>query len=318
MASDFLELKKKLPELGIGLGLRKELAMETLAHRDSIDWLEVIPENYMDIGGATRDRLDTVRSLFPMVSHGINLSIGSTDELNVEYLKSLKRLLDDLNCPWFSDHICFTSFDGVYMQDLLPMPLNREAVNHVAERARRVQDFVGRPFLLENISFYMQMPGTDMQETDFISEVLEKADCGLLLDVNNVYVNSLNHSFDPLEYVDKLPLERVVQIHVAGHKRVGDYVIDTHGAAVVEPVFEILARVLERASVKAVMLERDQNFPDFSELLAELVHIRKVCESSSLFANLHKTESDVNTESLLAVLAADKSARGREVRVLSA
>lgn len=318
MAGDFLSLKRNLPELGIGLGLRRELAMETLEHRADIDWLEVIPENYMNIGGATRDRLDAVRTLFPVVSHGINLSIGSTDELNKEYLKSLKVLLDEVDAPWFSDHICFTSFDGVYMQDLLPLPFSKEAVNHIAERARIVQDFIGRPFLLENISFYMQMPGHEMHETDFISEILEKADIGLLLDVNNVYVNSINHSFDPCAYLDKLPLERVVQIHVAGHKKIGDYIIDTHGEAVIEPVFEILKYALQRADVKAVMLERDQNFPDFAELLAELQQLRAIAQSCSRLQGVSKNSDEVNTSKFQAALAADKAARGREVRVLSA
>ncbi len=319
MTSDFLSLKKNLPELGIGLGLRRELAMDTLAHRDRIDWLEVIPENYMDIGGATRERLGAAKELFPLVSHGINLSIGSADELNYDYLKSLKRLLDDLNSPWFSDHICFTSFDGVYMQDLLPLPFSNEAVAHIAERARRVQDFIGRPFLLENISFYMNMPGCEMAETDFISEILEKADCGLLLDVNNVYVNSLNHSFDPCEYLKKLPLERAVQIHVAGHKKIGKNIIDTHGEAVIEPVFDVLRFALKNSSVKAVMLERDQNFPEFQELLSELDELRTISLSCSLFKNIAKsTTAAEDSHRVHNILANDKSARGREQRVLSA
>lgn len=318
MTSDFLSAKKNLPELGIGLGLRRELAMDTLAHRDSIDWLEMIPENYMDIGGATRERLEAVKALFPLVSHGINLSIGSVDDLNQDYLKSLKRLLDELNCPWFSDHICFTSFDGIYMQDLLPMPFSKEAVNHIAERARRVQDFVGRPFLLENISFYMHMPGCEMAETDFIWEILEKADCGLLLDVNNVYVNSLNYGFDPCEYLRKLPLERAVQIHVAGHKKIGDQIIDTHGEAVVQPVFDVLKFALENSRVKAVMLERDQNFPDFDELLDELAELRRIANSCSMFTDLPKNAGSVDTQRLQNILANDTSARGREQRVLSA
>ena len=249
--------------------------------------------------------------------HGINLSIGTTDDLNYGYLKSLKKLLDELNCPWFSDHICFTSIDGIYMQDLLPLPFSREAVRHVAERTRRVQDFIGRPFLLENISFYLQMPGREMAETDFIGEIVEKADCGLLLDVNNVYVNSLNHAFDPLQYLDRLPLERVVQIHVAGHKRIGEFVIDTHGSPVVEPVFEILRYALAKTSVKAVMLERDQNYPEFSELLAELERIRSVAASCLLFEHVQSPASDAQRVSL-PIVDADKSSRGREMRVLSA
>jgi len=166
------------------------------------------------------------------------------------------------------------------MHDLLPMPFSHEAVAHVAKRARAVQEQVGRPFLLENISFYMQMPGHEMTEAQFLGEVLEQADCGLLLDVNNIYVNSVNHGFDPYEFLNQIPLERTVQIHVAGHSHVDDVIIDTHGASVVQPVFALLKYVLERTDVKAVMLERDQNFPAFKEILAELAEIRAIVEAT--------------------------------------
>src|SRR5262249_48293569 len=158
-------------------------------------------------------RLLAAQSLFPLVSHGVNLSIGSTDELNEQYLEELKEILDKTDSPWWSDHLCFTSVQGTYMHDLLPLPFTREAVAHIAKRIKRVQDFTQRPFLIENISFYMNMPCCEMTDAQFLCEVLEAADCGLLLDVNNVYVNSLNHGFDPFEYVDQLPLDRVVQMH---------------------------------------------------------------------------------------------------------
>jgi uncharacterized protein len=226
---DFLDTKKRLPNLGIGLGLRRELAAETLESKNRIDWLELVPENYMGLGGACRERLESARNEFPLVTHGINLSIGSTDDLNSEYLSKLKKLLDLIDAPWFSDHLCFTSCDGIYMHDLLPLPRSKEAINLIAEKVKRVQEIIGRPFLLENISYYMNVPGSEMNDSQFLAEVLEKADCGLLLDVNNVYVNSLNHNFDPYHYLDQIPLERTVQIHVAGHKQGSEYVIDTHG-----------------------------------------------------------------------------------------
>ncbi|MCC7532129.1 MAG: DUF692 domain-containing protein [Candidatus Melainabacteria bacterium] len=278
---DFLDTKKLLPNLGIGLGLRRELASQTLENRSRIDWLELIPENYMGLGGACRERLESAREKFPLVTHGINLSIGSTDDLNSEYLSKLKKLLDFTDSPWFSDHLCFTSFDGIYMHDLLPIPRSKEAIKLIAEKVKRVQGTVGRPFLLENISYYMNVPGSQMSDSQFLAEVAEKADCGLLLDVNNVYVNSLNHGFDPFQYVDQIPLERTVQIHVAGHKQGTDYVIDTHGSAVVEPVFELLRYVLERVDVNGVMLERDQNFPEFEEILSEVDHIRKISQAAT-------------------------------------
>lgn len=277
---DFLDTKKRLPNLGIGLGLRRELAAETLASRNRIDWLELVPENYMGLGGACRERLESARDKFPLVTHGINLSIGSTDDLNSEYLSKLKKLLDLIDAPWFSDHLCFTSCDGIYMQDLLPVPRSKEAIKLIAEKIKRVQATIGRPFLLENISYYMNVPGCEMNDSQFLAEVAEKADCGLLLDVNNVYVNSLNHNFDPFKYLDQIPLERTVQIHVAGHKQGSEYVIDTHGSAVVEPVFELLQYVLERVEVKGVMLERDQNFPEFTEILQEVDRIRSISESA--------------------------------------
>lgn len=279
--SDFHDTKKLLPNLGIGLGLRRELASQTLESKSRIDWLELVPENYMGLGGACRERLDSAREQFPLVTHGINLSIGSTDDLNAEYLRKLKQLLDYIDAPWFSDHLCFTSCDGIYMHDLLPLPRSKEAINLIAEKVKRVQGTIERPFLLENISYYMNVPGSEMNDSQFLAEVVEKADCGLLLDVNNVYVNSLNHDFDPFQYLDQIPLERTVQIHVAGHKQGVDYVIDTHGSSVVEPVFQLLQYVLERVEAKGVMLERDQNFPEFAEILTEVDRIRQIDNAAS-------------------------------------
>lgn len=278
---DFLDTKKRLPNLGIGLGLRRELATKTLESESRIDWLELVPENYMGLGGACRERLESARNKFPLVTHGINLSIGSTDDLNSDYLSKLKKLLDLIDAPWFSDHLCFTSCDGIYMHDLLPLPRSKEAIKLIAEKVKRVQETIGRPFLLENISYYMNVPGCEMNDSQFLAEVAEKADCGLLLDVNNVYVNSLNHGFDPYQYLDQIPLERTVQIHVAGHKQGSEYVIDTHGSAVVEPVFELLQYVLERVEAKGVMLERDQNFPEFEEILLEVDRIRAISDAAA-------------------------------------
>ena len=278
MTSDFFKIKNELPVLGIGLGLRRELETETLENQDRIDWLEIVPENYMDIGGSARTRLQAALDEFPIVTHGVNLSIGSCDELNKEYLASLKRLLDFIDAPWFTDHLCFTSQDGVYMHDLLPVPQSKEAVKHVSERIKRVQDYIERPLLLENISYYMEVPGCEIPEAQFLSLVLETGDCGLLLDVNNVYVNSINLNFDPYKYLDSLPLDRIVHMHVAGHGHGEQAIIDTHGAPVIEPVYDLLEYVLKKVPVNAVMLERDQNFPQFEEILAELDEIRAIAD----------------------------------------
>lgn len=276
MVFDFHTTKKKLPVLGVGLGLRRELAHETFDNADKIDWLELVPENYMDLGGAARERLEQANSAFPLVTHGVNLSIGSVDPLSETYLKALKKLLDTIDAPWFSDHLCFTSVAGHYLHDLLPLPTSREAVQHVVKRIKMVQDYIERPLLLENISYYMNMPGSELTEVQFLSDVLDKADCGLLLDVNNVYVNSINHNFDPYKYLNALPIERTVQMHVAGHSHGEEMIIDTHGNPVIEPVFELLDYVLARVPVNAVMLERDQNYPEFSEILDELRQIRTI------------------------------------------
>lgn len=319
---DFLDTKKRLPNLGIGLGLRRELAAETLESKNRIDWLELVPENYMGLGGACRERLESARNEFPLVTHGINLSIGSTDDLNSEYLSKLKKLLDLIDAPWFSDHLCFTSCDGIYMHDLLPLPRSKEAINLIAEKVKRVQEIIGRPFLLENISYYMNVPGSEMNDSQFLAEVLEKADCGLLLDVNNVYVNSLNHNFDPYHYLDQIPLERTVQIHVAGHKQGNEYVIDTHGSAVIEPVFELLQYVLERVEAKGVMLERDQNFPEFEEILAEVDRIRKISDAASEVRRSGSAPRAASTlkhyERKAAPLGRKDSAEVKHARVLSA
>lgn len=282
MVEEFGNVKKSLPVLGVGLGLRRELAESIFAAnrlaKEQVDWLEFIPENYMGVGGAAYERLQQAKQEFPLISHGINLSIGSTDEFDLGYLKTLKSLLDQLNVPWWSDHLCFSGTDAVYLHDLLPLPFSREALDHVVGRIQNVQNFMSRPFLIENISYYMQIPGAEMSEAQFLSEVLEQANCGLLLDVNNVYVNSVNHGFDAAKFLDQLPLERVVQIHVAGHKITEELVVDTHGAPVIEPVYELLRQVVAKTEVKAVLLERDQNFPDFEELLGELSKIRQIVE----------------------------------------
>lgn len=295
MSIDFLDLKKQLPILGIGLGLRREIAAETFANIKEIDWLEFTPENYMRMGGTQRDILEIAASRFPLTSHGVKLSIGSSDELDFRYLEDLKHLLKDFSVPWFSDHFCYSSAAGFYLHDLLPLPRTKELVAQMAKRIQQVQDFIGLPLLLENISYYMEMPGSTYSESEFISEVLEKADCGLLLDLNNVVVNSLNHRFDPFEFLSKLPLDRTVQIHMAGHTVQPTRVVDTHGDSITETTFRLLEKVVNATTVNAIMIERDQNFPDFSSLLEELQKLRDICSRSThtSFAKVHETPQEV-------------------------
>jgi uncharacterized protein (UPF0276 family) len=285
VTGEFLRIKKTLPQLGIGLGLRPEIYDQTLAARAAIDWLELAIDNYIRVGGKATAQLEAVASRFPVVSHGVELSLGSTDDVSYEYLKAVKKALDRVEAPWWSDHLCFSGVDGFYLHDLLPLPFSREAVNHVVERIRRAQGYVERPFLIENITYYMHMPGGEMSEAQFLAEVLEKADCGLLLDVNNVYVNSVNLGYDPVEFLRAIPIERTVQIHVAGHNRQKGLLVDTHGMPVIEPVYRLLEEALGLAEAKAVMLERDQNFPDFPQILSELARIRR------LFDNAHRSRA---------------------------
>ncbi len=275
MRSQFVENKKKMPVLGVGLGYRPEIADQTLENRGKIDFLEVISENYIKAGVVQRNNLARAEA-FQIIPHGVELSIGSTGEIDYEHLKGLKKFLHEIKAPWWSDHLCFTGADHNRLHDLLPLPFSKEAVTHVANRVRKIQEFMEIPFLLENISAYLTVPGSEMTEAQFIAEVLEEADCGMLLDVNNVYVNSYNMKFDPFAFVDQLPIDRVVQIHIAGHRKVKSIIVDTHGAQIIQPVYDILAHVLQKTDVKGILLERDQLFPKFDNILSELERIREV------------------------------------------
>ncbi len=278
--TNFCSRINSLPDLGVGLGLRREFDQylfpeNKLLKIPEINWLEIVPENYINIGGKASARLRKAHSLYPIISHGVNLSLGSSDELNIDYLTSLKQLINQYNIAWFSDHLCFTSIDGVYLHDLLPLPFNEATIKHIVKKIKFIQGFIEQPFLIENISYYMMMPYSTMNEAQFTAQILERADCGLLLDVNNVYVNAQNHNFDPHKFIDNLPLERVVQIHIAGHSQKQDMIIDTHGSPVIKPVYELLAYVLSKTKPKAILLERDQNFPPFGDIIDELKLIKQ-------------------------------------------
>ncbi|MBS1957301.1 MAG: DUF692 family protein [Cyanobacteria bacterium SZAS-4] len=276
MPSEFLRLKSQLPALGIGLGLRGEICDQIIANRSVIDFLEFTPENYRD-NYATINWLAQFAESFALVSHSVSLSIGSIDPLDRALLKTNRSFIKQFGLHWWSDHLCFTGVDGKTGNDLFALPWTDETVKHVADKISQAQELVESPLLLENIPFYTRMPKGNFDEAEFIARTLEEADCGMLLDLNNLYVNSLNHNFDPKEFLDRIPLERVVQIHLAGPGTYGARVIDTHGSAVPDTVFELLDYVLsKRTQVKAVMIERDQHFPPFGELLNELNHVRDI------------------------------------------
>ncbi|HKK15295.1 MAG TPA: DUF692 domain-containing protein [Gammaproteobacteria bacterium] len=262
--------------LGFGLGLRTEHFHHVLENRPQVDWFEIISENFMVSGGKPRYFLHEIRTHYPMVMHGVSLSIGSTDPLNKNYLKTLKQLADEVDPEWMSDHLCWTSVNQTNSHDLLPLPYNRESLDHVVERIRIVQDYLERPFLLENVSTYLTYRNSDVQEWDFLSEVVDRADCGILLDINNIYVSARNHGFRAKDYIDAIDPSRVWQFHLAGHSDYGDYVIDTHDHDVPDPVWELYRYALRRFGPVSTMIERDDNIPPFPELHAEMNMARNI------------------------------------------
>lgn len=273
--------KSKLPNLGLGLGLRKEIFDETLELKELIHWCEIISENYMEVGGLASRRLSEAMRSYPVVCHGVNLSIGGAQPISDSYLRFLSALVERTKSPWFSDHLCFTRATGRYLHDLYPLPRNLSTAKYIAKRVRKVQTIVGVPFLLENISYYVQMPGSNMSDAEFLSEICDRADCGILLDVNNVVVNSKNFGLDPEDFFSNIDFERVVQLHVAGHKLIKGKAIDTHAERIDEMVFSHLEDVLHRCSPRAVLLERDDNFEDFHEVKGELQRISQIMANTT-------------------------------------
>lgn len=258
------------PDLGIGVGLRHQHFRHVLDNWPLVDWFEVISENFIDSGGWPRHVLDRVRERYPVVMHGVSMSVGSSDPLDFEYLSKLKRLAREVGAVWVSDHLCWTGVAGVNTHDLLPMPLNEESLRHVAARVRRVQDFLGRPLVVENPSSYLEFKDSTIDEWDFLSALARETGCGLLLDVNNVYVSAYNHGFDAEHYIRSLPHDAVVQIHLAGPTDCGRYLVDTHDQPVPAPVWELYRLAQELTGGVSTLLEWDANIPDFPELVAEL------------------------------------------------
>ncbi|WP_300302278.1 DUF692 domain-containing protein [Ferrovibrio sp.] len=265
-----------LPDLGFGLGLRPQYYPDILDGEPPVDWFEAITENYLVDGGPPLRQLDRIAARWPVVLHGVSLSICGSDPLDMEYLAQVKRLAARVRPQWISDHLCWSRHNGVQLHDLLPIPFNEDTLRHVAARVRQAQDFLGRRILLENVSSYVEWNGSTMTEWDFLAALSREADCLLLLDVNNVYVSARNHGFDADAYLAGIPHDRVAQIHLAGHSDLGDLIIDTHDAPIADPVFALYARALRRFGPVSTMIERDDNFPPFAELLAELDRVRQV------------------------------------------
>jgi uncharacterized protein (UPF0276 family) len=266
------------PYLGYGLGLRKEHYETVLAEHPPVDWFEIISENYMVAGGKPLYYLDRIREHYPLVMHGVSLSIGGTDPLDREYLIRLKALAERVEPAWISDHLCWTGINGTNLHDLMPLPYIPETIRHVAERVSQVQDFLGHQILLENVSSYVAYTASEMTEWEFLSEIAEIADCLILLDVNNIYVSAINHNFDPYAYLAGIPVERVRQFHLAGHTCQQDLIIDTHDQPIVDPVWDLYAAAVRRFGYVSTMIERDDNIPPLFELLDELEKARRIAE----------------------------------------
>jgi uncharacterized protein (UPF0276 family) len=269
-------MRSRFPALGFGLGLRAQHYAHVLEHKPKVDWFEVISENFIENFGKARRLLHEVRAHYPVVLHGVGLSIGSTDPLNLEYLAKLKALAEEIHPAWISDHLCWTGINHQNTHDLLPVPYTEEALAHIIPRIKAVQDYLERPILLENPSTYLEFKDSRIPEAEFIRQMAEEADCVLLLDVNNVYVTCYNHRLDPKSYIDTLPLDRVVQIHLAGHHNKGNHIVDTHDDHVIDEVWELYRYVIGKTGMVATMVEWDDNIPEFSVLEEELGKARKV------------------------------------------
>lgn len=264
------------PFKGFGLGLRPVHYNSFLARPQAVDWLEVISENYMVQGGKPLAMLDRIRADYPIVMHGVSMSIGSVSPLDHGYLQRLKTLADRVHPMWISDHLCWTGVHGTNLHDLFPLPYTEEALRHVAARVREVQETLGRRLVLENVSSYIDYASSEMSEWAFLTALAEEADCLLLLDVNNIYVSGMNHGFNPRDFIDGVPAHRIQQIHVAGHSNLGDVIIDTHDAPVPDEVFDLYAYACRRFGQVSTMIERDDAIPPLEDLIAELDRVRAV------------------------------------------
>ncbi len=264
--------------LGLGIGLRTIHFDHILKQQPAVDWFEVISENFMDSQGRPRYVLDQIAERYPIVMHGVSLSIGSTEPLDWEYLRKLKQLARAVKARWISDHICWTGIAGINTHDLLPLPYNEGSLRHVIDRVRIVQDFLERPLVLENPSSYITFAASTLSEAEFIARLAVEADCGLLLDVNNVYVSARNHGFDAVDYLQRIPCERVVQMHLAGHTNCGTHLIDTHDGPVIDPVWNLFRLAYELTEGVSILLEWDAQIPSFPVVHNEIVKARDILQ----------------------------------------
>ncbi len=265
----------------VGLGLRREFAKELLELEEGKPaFVEFAPENWMGFGGYWRTILDKVHQQFPITTHGLSLSIGSPDDLEIDFIKRLKAFLDEFDIDLYSEHLSYSKCANAHLYDLLPIPFRKDAVDHIVERISIVQDLLKRPITLENVSYYTPL-GAEMTEVEFVSDIVKKSGCKLLLDINNVYVNAFNHNYDAKEFIQNLPLSEVGYIHMAGHEQVSeDLIIDTHGQAIIDPVFELFEWALPKIEPVPILLERDFNIPEMDILKKELYQLQTIANKA--------------------------------------
>jgi uncharacterized protein (UPF0276 family) len=285
----------KFKDLGIGIGLRSVHYGHILDKNPAVDWFEVLSENYMQTGGRPLYVLDQVAERYPVALHGVSLSIGSTDPLNLDHLRRLKWLADRVKAHWASDHLCWTGVLGRNTHDLLPMPYTEEALVHTIARVKQAADVLERPLVLENPSSYVEFEDSSLTEWDFLSRLAEEADCGLLLDVNNVYVSSVNHGFDPNVYIDRIPADRVVQYHVAGHTNKGTHILDTHSDHALPEVWELYRRAWARTGPTATLYEWDEDIPSFEVVHAEALKAAQYRDEAPAVAAARGPEAATGT-----------------------
>ncbi len=266
-------------DMGIGIGLRVQHYKHILSKKPVVDWFEVISENYMVDAGRPLEVLDAILEQYEVVQHGVAMYFGTAGRMNREHLKKLKTLVKRTKTPFLSDHLCWGSVDGTYSHDLLPMPYTFAAAKKTAENIRMVQDFLEVPVCVENVSSYAEFHVSEMTEWEFLTEVVEKADCGILLDVNNIYVSSQNHSFDPYDYLNNVPHDRVGQIHIAGHSKFEKYILDTHDHPVLDPVWKMYGHAIELCGPTNTLLEWDAHIPSFDEVHAEALKAKKFLDA---------------------------------------
>jgi uncharacterized protein len=275
-----LEVQNKPPYLGFGLGLRTQHYSEILESDPAVDWFEIISENYMVPGGRPLAMLDKIRARYPIVMHGVSLSVASSDPLDLAYLQDLKKLIARAEPAWVSDHLCWTGVHGVNLHGLLPIPYTNEALDHVAPRVHKVQEILGRPLTMENVSSYVSYAHADMTEWEFLTELVRRTSCQLLFDVNNVFVGAFNHGYDPLDFINGVPKEAVVQFHLAGHSDMGTYIIDTHDHPIRSEVWDLYVASVKRFGPISTMIERDANIPPLAEVVAELDQARTIAANT--------------------------------------